>query len=101
MKFLKLAVCIGGLAIGGCSLFRPTPVAPPPVVKVLPQVPQLPRPNATHRSDVEAGNDVVGYVQKTVVGNDDTLPHIARRVDVGYEEMLMANPGVDPWLPGR
>ncbi|MGC2029202.1 MAG: L,D-transpeptidase family protein, partial [Steroidobacteraceae bacterium] len=25
---------------------------------------------------------------------------IARRFDVGYEEMLTANPGVDPWLPG-
>ena len=30
----------------------------------------------------------------------DTLPDIARRFDVGYEEILMANPGVDPWLPG-
>jgi L,D-transpeptidase ErfK/SrfK len=42
----------------------------------------------------------VGYVQKTIVGKDDTLPDIARRFDVGYEEILTANPGVDPWLPG-
>ena len=35
-----------------------------------------------------------------LVGKDDTLPDIARRFDVGYEEMLLANPGVDPWLPG-
>src|ERR1700716_776868 len=102
MRILKLAVCIGGgLSIGACSLFRPTPVAPPPVVKALPPpVPQLPKPNATHRSDVEPGNDIVGYVQKTTVGMDDTLPDIARRFDVGYEEILTANPGVDPWLPG-
>src|ERR1700736_74630 len=101
MNILKLAVCIGGLAIGGCSLFRPTPVESPPVVKALPPpVPELPKPNATHRADVEPGNDIVGYVQKTVVGKDDTLPDIARRFDVGYEEMLLANPGVDPWLPG-
>ena len=43
---------------------------------------------------------MVGYVQRTVVGKEDTLPDIARRFDVGYEEMLLANPGVDPWLPG-
>ena len=43
---------------------------------------------------------MVGYVQKTMVGKDDTLPDIARRFDVGYEELLLANPGVDPWLPG-
>ena len=43
---------------------------------------------------------MVGYVQKTIVGKDDTLPDIARRFDVGYEEMVTANPGVDPWLPG-
>jgi L,D-transpeptidase ErfK/SrfK len=42
----------------------------------------------------------VGYVQKTIIGKDDTLPDIARRFDVGYEEILTANPGVDPWLPG-
>ncbi len=57
-------------------------------------------PTATHRFDIDAGTQVVGYVQKTVVGKDDTLPDIARRFDVGYEEMLLANPGVDPWLPG-
>ena len=60
----------------------------------------MPKPNATDHSEVEAGNDIVGYVQKTIVGKEDTLPDIARRFDVGYEEMLTANPGVDPWLPG-
>src|SRR6202045_4129999 len=101
MRTLSLAVCIGVLALGGCTLFRPRPVAPPPAVKALaPPAPQLPIPNATHRSVVDPGSDIVGYVQKTVVGKEDTLPDIARRFDVGYEEMLTANPGVDPWLPG-
>jgi len=47
---------------------------------------------------VDPKSDIVGYVQKTTVGKDDTLPDIARRFDVGYEEILTANPGVDPWL---
>jgi L,D-transpeptidase ErfK/SrfK len=42
----------------------------------------------------------VGELQVTVVGKNDTLPDIARRFNVGYEEIVRANPGVDPWLPG-
>lgn len=99
MKYLKWAVCIGGLAIGGCALFRPAPVAPP-VAALPPPAPQLPTPTANHRAEVDPGSDIVGHVQKTIVGKEDTLPDIARRFDVGYEEMLTANPGVDPWLPG-
>ncbi len=84
----------------GCTLFRhepkPAPAPPPP-----PPAPVLPAPQATHRFTLDdESQEVVGYLQKTVVGKDDTLPDIARRFDVGYEEMLLANPGVDPWLPG-
>src|SRR5450755_2944644 len=101
MKTLTLALCIGLGALSGCTLFQQRPATPPPAAKALPPpAPELPMPNATHRSVVDPGSDIVGYVQKTVVGKDDTLPDIARRFDVGYEEMLTANPGVDPWLPG-
>ncbi|HTY50745.1 MAG TPA: L,D-transpeptidase family protein [Steroidobacteraceae bacterium] len=31
----------------------------------------------------------------------DTLVDIARNYGLGYEEMVRANPGVDPWLPGE
>ena len=82
-------------------MFHPVPKEPPPVAKALPPPqPVLPKPKATHHFDVDSGSDIVGYVQKTIVGKDDTLPDIARRFDVGYEEILTANPGVDPWLPG-
>jgi L,D-transpeptidase ErfK/SrfK len=94
MKRLRFAVCVGVLVVGGCSLFRSKPPPPPPVVRQLaPPAPELPKPNSTHRSEVDAGTDIVGYVQKVTVGKEDTLPDIARRFDVGYEEMLTANPG--------
>ena len=74
---------------------------PPPVARRCRRpTPQLPKPTATHRAEVDPGSDIVGYVQKTIIGKEDTLPDIARRFDVGYEEILTANPGVDPWLPG-
>jgi L,D-transpeptidase ErfK/SrfK len=100
MKYLSLAVCIGALAIGGCGLFRGAPSPAPATSALPPPAAPLPKPNATHRSEVDPNGDIVGYVQKTIVGPEDTLPDIARRFDVGYEEMLTANPGVDPWLPG-
>jgi L,D-transpeptidase ErfK/SrfK len=90
------------LGAAGCSLFRPAPPPPPPPEAAPPPPPPpLPKPTATHRFELtpESG-DVVGYVQKVTVGKDDTMPDIARRFDVGYEEILLANPGVDAWLPG-
>jgi L,D-transpeptidase ErfK/SrfK len=45
--------------------------------------------------------DVVGDVQFTTTRYEDTLLDIARRYDLGYEEIVAANPGVDPWLPGE
>jgi len=47
------------------------------------------------------GSDVIGQVQVTVARHEDTLHDIARRYDLGYEEIVAANPGVDPWLPGE
>jgi L,D-transpeptidase ErfK/SrfK len=47
-----------------------------------------------------AGIDLVGLDEATVTRFEDTLPDIARRYGLGYEEILVANPGADPWLPG-
>jgi len=47
------------------------------------------------------GTDVVGKVQVTEARNEDTLLDIARRYDLGYEEIVAANPEVDVWLPGE
>jgi L,D-transpeptidase ErfK/SrfK len=99
VRIVLIAVLLVGAA--GCSLFRASPPPPPPPPAEPPPPPPPPKPTATHRFELtpESG-DVVGYVQKTTVGKDDTMPDIARRFDVGYEEILLANPGVDPWLPG-
>jgi len=43
----------------------------------------------------------VGIVQIATASHEDTLSDLARRYDLGYEEIVAANPGVDPWLPGE
>lgn len=45
--------------------------------------------------------EVVGAVQIIEASHEDTFVRLARRYDVGYEELRQANPDVDPWLPGE
>lgn len=87
------------LALSGCTLFKSVPKAAPPPPPP-PPAPVIPPPVQTERFELAPGQDIVGQVQVTTVGKDDTLTDIARRFNVGYEEIVRANPGVDPWLPG-
>jgi L,D-transpeptidase ErfK/SrfK len=47
------------------------------------------------------GDNVIGAVTIAVAEHEDTLLDIGRRYGVGYEEIIAANPGIDPWLPGE
>jgi L,D-transpeptidase ErfK/SrfK len=46
-------------------------------------------------------DSVLGEVQRVTALYEDTLLTIGRRHGVGYEEIVAANPGVSPWLPGE
>jgi len=86
-----LALCIGAATLAGCSLFHPVPKEAPPAAKTLPPPkPVLPAPQATHKFQMDPASDLVGYVQRVVVSKEDTLPDVARRFDVGYEEIHRA-----------
>ncbi len=100
LRFLTATLACAALA--SCSLMgdgwkrQPKPaaqVAPAPVVD--------PPPVATHLFTLEAEQDVVGLIQVTSATEEDTLTDIARRFNLGFEELVRANPGVDPWLPGE
>ncbi|MFC3607012.1 L,D-transpeptidase family protein [Stutzerimonas tarimensis] len=45
--------------------------------------------------------DVVGQVQVIQAKYEDTFADLGERYDLGYLELVAANPGVDPWLPGE
>ena len=47
------------------------------------------------------GEDVVGEVQVIKARYEDTFADIGTAKELGYLEMVAANPGVDPWLPGE
>jgi L,D-transpeptidase ErfK/SrfK len=45
--------------------------------------------------------DLIGQVRVVGARHEDTLLDIARRGGLGYNEIRMANRGVDPWMPGE
>jgi len=47
------------------------------------------------------GSDVVGEVMTVTASFDDTLVGIARRNDIGYQDIVRANPDVSVWFPGE
>ncbi|HEX6261067.1 MAG TPA: L,D-transpeptidase family protein [Woeseiaceae bacterium] len=47
-----------------------------------------------------ADQAVVGEPQIVFTTADDTFSALAREYGLGYDELVAANPGIDPWLPG-
>ena len=43
---------------------------------------------------------IVGELQIIKANYEDTFVDIARTYNLGFDELVLANPGVDPWLPG-
>lgn len=77
-----LAVCL--IALSGAWACATPPPGPVQIVEEAPP----------ERSDI------IGKRRVVRASKEDTFPDIARRHDIGYLELLAANPGVDPWLPG-
>jgi L,D-transpeptidase ErfK/SrfK len=83
------------LAMPGCTLLRaPEPPAPPPAVE------QAPLDTTRFILDDPSAN-VVGELQVMRARATDTFIDIALAYDLGYDELVEANPGIDPWLPGE
>jgi len=79
----------------GCQSFLTQPAE-----SVNPVARSLPMPIASHEYSFDsAREDVVGKLQIVTAHEDDTLSDIARRFNLGYEEIVSANPQIDPWLP--
>ncbi|MFN2308524.1 MAG: L,D-transpeptidase family protein [Gammaproteobacteria bacterium] len=45
--------------------------------------------------------DLIGTVRTVRALHEDTLLDIARRAQLGHDEIILANPGMDRWLPGE
>ena len=56
---------------------------------------------ANHFELASPEQSVIGEPQVVFTRGEDTLSDLARAYGLGYDELLAANPGVDPWLPGE
>ena len=97
------ALLVSSVLLASCSLLngpwrgeKKAPEPPP-----APVAPELPLPVPTHKFELAPDQDVIGTLQVTKSTKEDTLTDIARRFNVGYEEIVRANPKVDPWIPGE
>ncbi len=58
-------------------------------------------PIISDRFALPENSNVVGQIQLMQARYEDTLFDIARRYNLGIDELTEANPGVDRWLPGE
>lgn len=54
-----------------------------------------------NRHTLPEKGDIIGQDYQVIAQQDDTLIDIARSHNVGYEEILSANPEVSVWMPGE
>jgi len=91
--------------LGGCALLSssPPPAPPAPAAAVVatpdPRAPRL-APLETRKFELAADQQMIGETQVLFSHYEDTFAAIARVYDLGYEELRVANPTVDKWLPG-
>lgn len=91
---------------GGCSslqdFFGTAPnKRPAEVIVPLAERPIEEPLSANHFVLESPDQSVVGVPQVVYTSDTDTLADLARAYGLGYDELLAANPDVNPWLPGE
>lgn len=91
-RWLLVAILVAGLASAAVAL-------------------EVDEPAASDAFDVNLGaediagpqlvGDILGETHRHVTWSTDNLLDIARSEELGLIEVMAANPGVDPWLPGK
>lgn len=67
-----------------------------PNQKIQPDTQQLPKAHILNTFKLPQNNDVVGHLAQATVKQGDTLSQIAQRYEIGYQDLIRANPGIDP-----
>ena len=100
----RIATLLAATLLAGCATFdglfggiREQHTAPAVPLAELPVDEPIP---ANHFVLQSPEQSVIGVPQVVFTRSDDTLSDVARAYGLGYDELIAANPGVDPWLPG-
>jgi L,D-transpeptidase ErfK/SrfK len=102
----RLALLLSFFLLGGCAtledLYESWRYEPPADDAVPLERRPVEEPLARNVFIVESPQQsVVGEPQVVFTSKTDTLSDLAREYGLGYDELIAANPGVNPWLPGE
>lgn len=99
---LARTLCLtAALMLSGCAVLDSVftrPVLPGDDRPIASGTPLPPLDN--NRFLITEGADAVGQLQVVRAKHEDTFVDIVRTYGIGFDELVAANPGVDPWLPG-
>ncbi len=100
---ISLAIILA-VALSGCSLFQdffePVETEPEQVRQPLEARPRLEPINRNYFVLESTEQSVIGEPQVVFTREENTFSDLAREYGLGYDELVAANPDVDPWLPG-
>lgn len=92
-KFSLLSLLLPSLLLTGCQYF--TRFSAKEVA-----VPVNPYHNLeTHNFALDYEQNLIGALATIKTQNGDTLPDIARHFGLGHNDIVTANPNINPWLP--
>ncbi len=93
--------------VSGCSLFQdyfePAELAEPEPAQARQPLEARPRLEPINRNYFVLDSpeqSIVGEPQVVFTREENTLSDLAREYGLGYDELVAANPHIDPWLPG-
>ena len=99
-----------GLSLAGCTaldeFLGPLADDKAPATPVVELPPPAERPrqapiSPNHFVLASPGDSVIGEPQVVFTREENTFSDLAREYGLGYDELVEANPDVDPWLPGE
>ena len=100
----RIALLVPLIALGGCAslqeFFGTAPGNREAAAQLSERSAEEPIP-ANHFVLESPQQSVVGVPQVVFASSEDTLSDLAREYGLGYDELIAANPGIDPWLPGE
>lgn len=99
IMFKYVPLLLLSVLLGACSFmpFGDQSYSTLPLNERIPEAPINPHEFVLYH----AKQSVVGEPQIILSRWEDTFSDIARAYGLGYDELIAANPGVDPWLPGE
>jgi L,D-transpeptidase ErfK/SrfK len=97
LRVRTFAAVLVAVVLTGCSTVE-GPVDSPTVAE---EVPVSTPPIVSDRFLLESTDQqIVGALQVITAREEDTFVDVARAYNLGFDELVEANPGVDPWIPG-